>query len=82
MNQNTSLSLVHSDLLVTEVMKYSFKSVQGVMFTFVHSLTTDSINQNQLSSDTSDGKTEIKQFITFMINSTLKTLDIHIHTNN
>lgn len=82
MNQNTSLSLVHSDLLVTEVMKYSFKSVQGVMFTFVHSLTTDSINQNQLSSDTSDGKTEIKQFVTFMINSTLKTLDIHIHTNN
>lgn len=82
MNQNTSLSLVHSDLLVTEVMKYSFKSVQGVMFTFVHSLTTDSINQNQLSSDTSDGKTEIKQFITFMIYSTLKTLDIHIHTNN
>ena len=82
MNQNTSLSLVHSDLLVTEVIKYSFKSVQGVMFTFVHSLTTDSINQNQLSSDTSDGKTEIKQFITFMINSTLKTLDIHIHTNN
>ena len=59
MNQNTSLSLVHSDLLVTEVMKYSFKSVQGVILTFVHSLATDSINQNQLSSDTSDGKTEI-----------------------
>ena len=59
MNHNTTLSLVHSDFLVTEVMKYSFKSVPGVMFTFVHSLTTDSINQNQLSSDTSDGKTEI-----------------------
>lgn len=59
MNQNTSLSLVHSDLLVTEVMKYSFKSVHGVIFTFVHSLTTNFIDQNQLSSDTSDGKTEI-----------------------
>ena len=61
MNHNTSLSqkIVHSDLLVTEVMKYSFKSVQGVMFTFVHSLTTNFIDQNQLSSDTSDGKTEI-----------------------
>ena len=59
MNQNTSLSLVHSDFLVTEVMKYSFKSVQAVILTFVHSLAADSINQNQLSSDTSDGKTEI-----------------------
>ena len=59
MNQNTSLSLVHSDLLVTEVMKYSFKSVQGVMLTFVHSLATDSIDQNKLSSDTDDRKTEI-----------------------
>ena len=61
MSHNTSLSqkIVHSDLLVTEVMKYSFKSVQGVMFTFVHSLTTNFIDQNHLSSDTSDGKTEI-----------------------